>query len=161
MGKHFFRVEVRNEETDVISLHWLPAQNEERFRSLGEEPSEFVDKNVLDLICLLDSDTYANGIVAWLNLHLFIFISADMQPGKASICLSGTTLGDDGQTYGFSRISGEEFASISGQLLVKPRILAFCMIITCNRGNLLPLRCLRSEIGDRQSRGKRGPNASK
>lgn len=92
MGKHFFRVEVRDEETDVISLHWLPTQNEERFRSLGEEPSEFVDKNVLDLICLLDSDTYANRIVAWLNLHLFIFIPADVQPRKPSIRLSGATL---------------------------------------------------------------------
>mgnify|MGYP006876445285 CR=1 FL=1 len=85
MSKHLFRVEVRDEETDVISLYWLPAQNEEGFRSLGEEPSKFVDKNVLDLICLLDSDTYAHRIVAWLNFHLFIFIPADVQPGKPSI----------------------------------------------------------------------------
>lgn len=78
MGKHFFRVEVGDEETDVISLHWLPAQNEERFGSLGEEPSEFVNKNVLDLICLLDSDTYAYRIVAWLDFDLLIFIPADV-----------------------------------------------------------------------------------
>lgn len=78
MSKHFFRVEVRNEETDIVSLNWLPAQNEERFRSLGEEPSEFVHKNVLDLICLLDSDTYAYRIVAWLNFDLLIFIPADV-----------------------------------------------------------------------------------
>jgi hypothetical protein len=94
VGKHFFRVEVRNEETDVISLHRLPAQNEERFRSLSEEPSEFVDKNMFDLICLLDSDTYAYGIVAWLNLHFLIFIPADVQPGKLSIHLSNATLGE-------------------------------------------------------------------
>lgn len=120
MGKHLFRVEVRDEETDVISLHWLPAQNEERFRSLGEEPSEFVNKNVLDLICLLDSDTYAYRIVAWLNFDLLIFIPADMQPVTPSINLSNATWGrNDGQTYGFRRISGEEFASISGQLLVE------------------------------------------
>lgn len=94
MGKHFFRVEVRDEETDVISLYWLPAQNEERFRSLGEEPSEFVNKNVLDLISLLDSDTYAYRIVAWLNFDLLIFIPADVQPGTPSILLSNATWGE-------------------------------------------------------------------
>lgn len=94
MGKHFFRVEVCDKETDVISLHWLPAQNEERFRSLGEEPSKFVNKNVLDLICLLDSDAYAYGIVAWLNFDLLIFIPADMQPVITSILLSYAAWGE-------------------------------------------------------------------
>lgn len=133
MGKHFFRVEVCDEETDVISLHWLPAQNEERFRSLGEEPSKFVDKNVFDLICLLDSDTYAYRIVAWLNFHLLIFIPADVQPGRPSIRMTNATLGrNEDQTYGFSRISGEEFASTSGQLLVEVSILACFTFNICS-----------------------------
>lgn len=68
---------------------------------------------------------------------------------------------NDGQTYGFSRISGEEFASISGQLLVEPSILASSMSNICSMGNLLPLGCLRSEVGDRKSRGQRGPNTGK
>lgn len=67
VGQHLFGMEVGDEEGDVEALNWLPAQNEERLRSLGEESSEFVDQNVLDLVRLLDADRYSNGISGRLN----------------------------------------------------------------------------------------------
>lgn len=65
--QHLFGVEVGDEEGDVEAFNWLPAQNEEWLCSLGEESSEFVDKNVLDLIGLLDANGYSNGISGRLN----------------------------------------------------------------------------------------------
>lgn len=62
MGKHLFSVEVRDEEGDIEALHRLPAQDEERLCSLGKESGEFVNKNVLDLIGLLDTDGDSNRI---------------------------------------------------------------------------------------------------
>ena len=67
VGQHLFGMEVGDEEGDIEALDWLPAQNEERLRSLGEESSEFVDQNVLDLVRLLDANRYSNGISGRLN----------------------------------------------------------------------------------------------
>lgn len=79
--QHLFRVEVRNQERDVIALPLcqscclelhectststyidrLPPQDEERLRSLGQEPRKLVYQDVLNLIRLLYpyADTHA------------------------------------------------------------------------------------------------------
>lgn len=96
MGKHLFSVEVRDEEGNIEALHRLPAQNKERLCSLGKESGEFVNKNVLNLIRLLDTDGDSNRISGRLDkagvllarcksetdayLHFLIFVSAYVQP---------------------------------------------------------------------------------
>ena len=90
MFQHLFRMEVRDQKRNVVSLmhfsimsqlkmrashlHGFPSQDEERFRSLGQESCEFVDQNVLNLICLLDADAHANAIHAWFNQNFLILV---------------------------------------------------------------------------------------
>ena len=41
--QHLLRVEVRNQEGDIISLNRFPPQNDEALRSLLQKPCELVD----------------------------------------------------------------------------------------------------------------------
>ena len=96
MLQHFLNVRVGDEKADVISLNnksqgsELPAtahkttyldslapQDEEALRSLCQKPGEFVDKDVLYLVCLFysyaDSDTVDGGLYQ----DFLILISSD------------------------------------------------------------------------------------
>lgn len=60
-------------------LDWFPSQDEEGFRSLGEESGEFVDKNLLNLVCLLDFNADADAVDAWLNEDFLVVIPGHCQ----------------------------------------------------------------------------------
>lgn len=80
--QHLLRMVIRYQERDIIALyvvvsiaarnattpsrvkshrHWLPSQDEERFRPLGQKSCELMHKNMLNLIRLFypDADSYA------------------------------------------------------------------------------------------------------
>lgn len=73
--EHFLRVEVGDEERDVVALDGLPPQNEERLGSLSQEPCELMDQNVLNLVCLLDLDAYSYTVDTWLDVYTLILVS--------------------------------------------------------------------------------------
>ncbi|USP81143.1 hypothetical protein yc1106_08417 [Curvularia clavata] len=73
--QHFLGVEVGDQERDVVALDGLPPQNEERLSSLGQEPCELVDQNVLNLVCLLDLDAYSYTVDTGLDVYTFILVS--------------------------------------------------------------------------------------
>lgn len=56
-------------------LHGLPPQYEECFRSLSQEPREFMHKDILDLIGLLNLDADPYAIYAGLNEHLLVLVA--------------------------------------------------------------------------------------
>lgn len=72
--QHSFCMEVRDQERDVVSLDWFPPQDEEGFCSLRQESGKLVDQDVLNFICLLNSDADAHTVYAGLNQDLFILI---------------------------------------------------------------------------------------
>lgn len=93
MLQHGLRVEIRDQERDIIALlpvsilscriqrgqlpdlYRLPPQNEERLCSLGQEPGELVDEDMLDFIGLLYSDTDTDTVHARFNEDLFVLVS--------------------------------------------------------------------------------------
>jgi len=44
---------------------------------LGQKAREFVHKDVLDLVGLLDLDADPHGVDAWLNEHSLVLVAAD------------------------------------------------------------------------------------
>jgi hypothetical protein len=60
-------------------LDRFPPENEKSFGSLGEESCEFVDKNVLDFVGLLDFDAYADAVDTRLNKDLLMLVSGHRQ----------------------------------------------------------------------------------
>lgn len=67
MFVHLLCVEVGDEKADVIALHWFPPQDEEVLCSHHHETHEFMAQNLLNLICLLDSDADPDGVDGALN----------------------------------------------------------------------------------------------
>lgn len=70
-----FKVLVGNEETKIIALDWLSAQNDKLLSTLHQEAREPVGQNLLDFISLLDTNTQANRVNGGLNEALFIFVT--------------------------------------------------------------------------------------
>lgn len=60
-------------------LDWFSPQYEKGLGPLGQEPCEFMDQNVLNLVCLLDSYADSHTIDAWLYENLLILVSRDCQ----------------------------------------------------------------------------------
>lgn len=56
-------------------LDRFPPENEESLRALGQEPSELVHEDVLDLIGLLDLDADADAVDARFDEDLLIVVS--------------------------------------------------------------------------------------
>lgn len=52
---------------EQTNLHSLPSQNEKRFGSLGQEPGEFMDEDVLYFVRLFDANADTNTIHTGLN----------------------------------------------------------------------------------------------
>jgi hypothetical protein len=77
--KHFFGMEVCDEEGDIIAFNGLASQDEEGFGTLSEEASELVDKNSLNLVCLLDLDADAHTVDTRLDEDLLILVTCDDQ----------------------------------------------------------------------------------
>jgi len=61
------------------NLDRFPPQNEECLSSLCQEPREFVDKNVFDLIGLLYPYADSHTVDTWFDKHTFILVSRDGQ----------------------------------------------------------------------------------
>lgn len=66
-------------------LDRLPPQNEERFGSLGQEPGELMDQNMLNLIGLLDLDADADGVDARLDKNSLVLVTRDGQRRKKDL----------------------------------------------------------------------------
>lgn len=95
MLQHLLGMEVGNKERYVISLFQsepfpvshhvsthldrFPPQNKKRFCPLGKEPREFVHKNMLYLVCLLDLDTDSNAVYAGFYENPLILVSCHRQ----------------------------------------------------------------------------------
>ena len=73
--QHLLGVEVRNQERDIITLDWFPPQNDKALRSLLQESCEFVDQDVLNLVCLLDLDVYPHAVDAGLDQDSLVFVT--------------------------------------------------------------------------------------
>jgi len=74
---HLLGVEVGDEKTDVVALHWFPPQDEEVLCSHHHETHEFMAQNLLDLICLLDSDADSDRVDGALDQNLLLVVAAD------------------------------------------------------------------------------------
>lgn len=103
--EHLLGVEVCNEEGDVVSLDGFPSQNEERLGTLCQEASELVDQDMLNLVCLLDSDADADAVDAGLDEDALVLIAGDGQRVEKNF---GRGLGFDlGDIVTFRRLRGE------------------------------------------------------
>lgn len=95
MLEHFFRVSVGDQKRDVVSLllsacvihqrstdedlDCFPPQNKEGFRSLGQEASELVNQDILNLVCLLYSYADSYAVDTWLYEDLLVLIAGNCQ----------------------------------------------------------------------------------
>lgn len=121
--EHLLGVEVCDEEGDVVSLSlcelvtggveqvWstdldgFPSQNEERLGTLCQEASELVDQDMLNLVCLLDSDADADAVDAGLDEDALVLIAGDGQRVEKNF---GRGLGFDlGDIVTFRRLRSE------------------------------------------------------
>ena len=93
--KHLLGMEVGDEEGNVIALgsvscargssmcigtaylDSLPSQDEKGLGALGQEASELVDEDVLNLIGLLDPDAYTDTVYAGLYEDSLVLVSGD------------------------------------------------------------------------------------
>lgn len=60
-------------------LDWLPTQDKEGLRSLGQEPRELVHQDILNLVRLLYLDADANTVDAGLDEDSLVFIPGDSE----------------------------------------------------------------------------------
>ena len=51
---------MRDQETQVITLHGLSAHDNKLLRALHEKTGKFVAQNVLNFVRLFDAETHAN-----------------------------------------------------------------------------------------------------
>lgn len=103
MFQHGLRMEVRDQEGDVIALEEIlaatdlsvlpfpatskyldrfPPQNEEGLSSLCQKPLEFVYKDVFDLVGLLDLDAYAHTVDRRFDEHTLVLVPRNRQWGQ-------------------------------------------------------------------------------
>ena len=73
--QHFFGVRIRDQKRDIIALHRLPPQDEERLCSLGKEARELVYQYMLDLVCLFYPYAHSDTVYAWLYQDFLVLIS--------------------------------------------------------------------------------------
>lgn len=66
---------VRNEERDIVALHWFPPQYEKWLRSLRQESRKLVYQHMLNLICLFYSYADSHTVHTGLDEDLLILIS--------------------------------------------------------------------------------------
>lgn len=59
---HLLGMEVCNQKGDVVAFDGLSAQDDEVFGSHHHEAGEFVTKDLLDLVGLLDGNTDSHGV---------------------------------------------------------------------------------------------------
>lgn len=95
MLQHFLRVEVGDQEGDVVALDGFPPQDEEGLGALRQEAGEFVDKDLLDFVGLLDFDADADAVDARLDEDTLILVARNGQRGQEDLgrCAS-LNLGD-------------------------------------------------------------------
>lgn len=74
---HLFCVEVGDEEAYVVALHWFSPQDEEVLRSHHHEAHEFMAQDLLNLVCLLDSNADSDRVDGALDQNLLLVIAAD------------------------------------------------------------------------------------
>lgn len=74
---HLLRVEVSDQEANVIALYRFPPQNEEVLSSHHHESHELVAKDLLDLISLFDSNADSDRIDGSFDQNLLLVITAD------------------------------------------------------------------------------------
>ncbi len=93
MLDQLLRVEVGDEEADVVVLEGLAAvdvvrptnldslasENEEAVRAHGKEANKLLAQQLLNIVALLDGDADSEGIDGALNHHALVGISADDQ----------------------------------------------------------------------------------
>jgi hypothetical protein len=73
--QHLLGVEVRDQETDIVALDRLSPQNIKALRTLCQEARELVDKDVLNLVGLLDLDAYSHTVDRRLDVHSFVLVT--------------------------------------------------------------------------------------
>lgn len=74
---HLLCVEVGDEKTDVIALHWFPPEDEEVLRPHHHEPHELMAQDLLNLIGLLDSDADSDRVDGALDQNFLFVVTAD------------------------------------------------------------------------------------
>lgn len=72
---HLLRVEVGDQEADVVALDRFPAQNDKVLGSHHHEPGELVAENFLDFVGLLDGDADPDGVDARLDQDALLFVA--------------------------------------------------------------------------------------
>ena len=82
---HLFRMEVSDQETDVIALNRLSSEDEEVLSPHHHEPHELLAKDLLNLIRLLNGNGYTNGVYRGLDLDFFLLVSADDERGQQKL----------------------------------------------------------------------------
>jgi hypothetical protein len=75
--QHLLCVEVGDQERDVVSLDRFPSQDDKALCSLLQEPCEFVDQDVLNLVCLLDLDAYSYTVDTGLDQDALVLVARD------------------------------------------------------------------------------------
>lgn len=74
---HLLRVEVGDEEADVIALHRFPSQDEEVLGSHHHEAHELVAQDLLDLVRLFDGDADPHRVDGALDQDFLLIVAAD------------------------------------------------------------------------------------
>ena len=77
VSQHFLRVEVRDEEADVVALNLLPPEDDEVLCSPHHETHELVTQKFLDVVSLFDGDRNSNRVNAWLYQDPFLLVPGD------------------------------------------------------------------------------------
>eukprot|EP01023_Acetabularia_acetabulum_P052221 TRINITY_DN57887_c0_g1_i1.p2 TRINITY_DN57887_c0_g1~~TRINITY_DN57887_c0_g1_i1.p2 ORF type:complete len:148 (-),score=18.54 TRINITY_DN57887_c0_g1_i1:71-514(-) len=76
---HALRVEVGDQEADVVAADGLAAENHKVLGALHQEPQELLAENHLNLVGLLDADRDPHRVDRRLDQHLLVLVTRDHQ----------------------------------------------------------------------------------
>lgn len=85
MLQHLFGVEVGDEERDVVALDRLPPQDKEGLGTLGQEAGKLVDKDLFNLVGLLDFDADADAVDAGLDKDTLVLVARNRQGSQEDL----------------------------------------------------------------------------
>jgi len=67
MLEHRLRMEIRDQERNIVSGNRLSPKHDKAFGAYSHEPSEFMTQDLFDLVCLFNFDGKADGVDRWFD----------------------------------------------------------------------------------------------